>query len=110
MLQGEIWDVYFNPTKGSEQSGRRPAVVISGNLANTYLNVVIVCPLTTIIKNYKGNVILEPNSTNRLKERSEVLTFHIRSIAKEHFKSKMGNISKTELEGIKECLDDILTM
>ncbi|HNU59861.1 MAG TPA: type II toxin-antitoxin system PemK/MazF family toxin, partial [Aquaticitalea sp.] len=34
MKQGEIWDVYFDPIKGSEQGGRRPAVIISGNLAN----------------------------------------------------------------------------
>ena len=110
MLQGEIWNVYLDPTKGSEQTGRRPAVIVSGNLANTYLKVVIVCPLTTNIKNYKGNVILDPNSTNGLKEKSEVLTFHIRSIDKERFKSKIGDISKVELKGIKDCLEDILTM
>ena len=28
MKQGEIWELYLNPTKGSEQSGRRPAVII----------------------------------------------------------------------------------
>jgi mRNA interferase MazF len=110
MLQGEIWDVYLNPTKGSEQAGRRPVVVISGNLANTYLNVVIVCPLTTSIKNYKGNLIMNPNSVNGLNEKSEVLTFHIRSISKERFQTKIGDISKSELDKIKVCLDDILRM
>ena len=110
MRQGEIWEVYFDPTKGSEQSGRRPAVVISGNLANTYLNVVIVCPLTTSVKNYKGNVILKPNSLNGLTDVSEVLTFHVRSISKERFQTKIGDISKTELEDIRVCLDDILNM
>jgi len=110
MLQGEIWEAYFNPTKGNEQSGIRPAVVISGDLANKYLGVVIVCPLTTSIKNYKGNVILIPNTTNRLTKKSEVLTFHIRSISKERFQSKIGNVSKKEIEEIKDCLDDILSM
>ena len=60
MKQGEIWELYLNPTKGSEQSGRRPAVIISGDMLNKYLQVVIVCPLTTSIKNYKGNVIIKP--------------------------------------------------
>ena len=108
MLQGEIWDVYFDPTKGSEQAGRRPAVILSGNMANTYLKVVIVCPLTTSIKNYKGNVVLKPNAENGLKVDSEILTFHIRSVSKERFATKIGNISSDELDQIKICLNDIL--
>ena len=60
MKQGEIWEMYFDPIAGSEQSGRRPALIISGNVLNTYLPVVIVCPLTTKIKNYKGNLVLLP--------------------------------------------------
>ncbi|HET8752793.1 MAG TPA: type II toxin-antitoxin system PemK/MazF family toxin, partial [Salinimicrobium sp.] len=81
MKQGEIWNIYLDPVSGREQVGRRPAVIISGNLLNTYLEVVIVCPLTTSIKNYKGNLILEPNKMNGLKEKSEVLTFYIRSVS-----------------------------
>jgi mRNA interferase MazF len=53
MKQGELWYADLNPVVGSEQSGFRPMLVISGNLLNTYLNVVIYCPLTTKIKNYK---------------------------------------------------------
>jgi len=108
MKQGEIWDIYLNPTKGSEQSGRRPAVIISGNLLNNYLNVVIACPLTTKIKNYNGNLILEPTISNGLKTISEVLTFHIRSVSKERFDKKIGEISKEDVEKIKSTLNDIL--
>ena len=108
MLQGEIWELYFNPTKGSEQTGRRPAVILSGNLMNSYLKVIIVCPITSKVKNYKGNVVLEPSSKNGLKSKSEILTFHIRSVSKERFHKKIGAISKDELQEIKKGLDDIL--
>ncbi|HLP33415.1 MAG TPA: type II toxin-antitoxin system PemK/MazF family toxin, partial [Bacteroidia bacterium] len=54
MKQGEIWFANLNPTKGSEQAGMRLVVIVSGNLANTHLNTVICCPLSTKIKNYKG--------------------------------------------------------
>lgn len=108
MKQGEIWEMYFDPVKGSEQGGRRPAVIISGNLMNEYLNVVIVCPLTTKIKNYKGNLILEPDEKNGLEMKSEVLTFHIRSVAKDRLKNKLGNISQKNVEFIKSTLNDIL--
>ena len=109
MKQGELWYANLNPVKGSEQAGMRPLLIISGNLLNTYLNVVICCPLTTKIKNYKGNLVLQPDSSNNLIETSEVLTFHIRSVAKEHLIRKIGKISKDELRQVKKCLDEILT-
>lgn len=108
MKQGEIWELYLNPTKGSEQSGRRPAVIISGNLLNTYLQVVIVCPLTTSIKNYKGNLIIKPNGTNGLEKISEVLTFHVRSVSKARLDKKLGKIPLKDVEAIKKTLNDIL--
>lgn len=108
MKQGEIWEMYFDPVKGSEQGGRRPTVIISGNLLNKYLNIVIVCPLSTKIKNYKGNLIVEPSTENGLKEKSEVLTFHVRSVSKNRFKNKLGEIPAKDVDYIKSTLDDIL--
>jgi mRNA interferase MazF len=109
MKQGELWYADLNQVVGSEQSGFRPMLVISGNLLNTYLNVVICCPLTAKIKNFKGNVILNPTRDNNLKNPSEVLTFHIRSISKDRFVKKIGQVSKEELRLVKKCLDEILT-
>ncbi|MFA6259985.1 MAG: type II toxin-antitoxin system PemK/MazF family toxin [Bacteroidia bacterium] len=107
MKQGEIWYADLNPVIGSEQAGLRPVVIVSGNLANLYLNTVICCPLTTKVKRYKGNVVLEPNKTNGLTGRSEILTFHIRSISKERLTRKAGEITPEQLKGIKQCLDEI---
>jgi mRNA interferase MazF len=106
--QGEIWLANLNPVIGSEQNGTRPLLILSGNLLNTYLNIVICCPLTTKIKRYKGNVVLEPNKQNNLTQVSEILTFHIRSISKERLIRKIGQITDDELQHAKKCLDDIL--
>lgn len=108
MKQGDIYELYLNPIKGSEQGGRRPCVIISGNLLNQNLKVVIVCPMTSKIKSYKGNLILEPDSHNGLKQKSEVLTFHIRSVSKERLKQRLGKIPLKKVEEIKETLSDIL--
>jgi len=108
MRQGEIWYVNLNPIKGSEQAGYRPVVILSGNLLNKHLNVVIACPLTTKIKNYKGNPILVPDAANGLKEKSEVLVFHIRSIAKERLLEKAGHITQKQLDLMVKTLNDIL--
>jgi mRNA interferase MazF len=108
LKQGEIWYASLDPIKGSEQAGNRPIVIISGNLLNAYLNVVISAPLTTKIKNYKGNPILKPNDHNGLEEVSELLVFHIRSVSKERFIKRIGYISKSELDLVIQTLNDIL--
>lgn len=109
MNQREIWYADLNPVKGSEQQGLRPVVIVSGNVVNKYLKVVIVCPLTTKIKNYKGNIVLEPNLENGLSQKSEVLIFHVRSLSKERLIKKTGKINTSELEMLKKGLNDILT-
>jgi mRNA interferase MazF len=108
MRQGEIWRANLNPTKGSEQAGFRPVVIVSGNLMNQYLNVVIVMPLTTKVKNWKGDVVLDPTGTNGLSAKSEVLTMHIRSVAKDRLLEKIGRINDFELEALKTGLSDIM--
>ena len=108
MRQKEIWYANLSPTKGREQSGHRPVVIISGNMLNKYLDVVIACPLTSKIKNYKGNVVLKPSGSNGLDSKSEILIFHIRSISKNRLVKKIGSITETELSTVKLGLDDIL--
>jgi mRNA interferase MazF len=108
MKQADIWYADLNPVRGSEQEGFRPVVIISGNLMNEYLNTVICCPLTTKIKNYKGNVVLTPDTSNMLKAPSEILTAHIRSVSKERLVRRIGKISSPQLEEIKAGLSDML--
>ena len=108
MRQGEIWYADLNPTKGSEQAGQRPVVVISGNLLNEHLNVVIVVPLTTKIKNYKGNPVLKPSAENGLKQESEMLIFHIRSVSKDRLVKKIGRIEIAQREYAIRTLNEIL--
>jgi mRNA interferase MazF len=106
--QGEIWEANLNPAKGSEQAGFRPVVIISGNLLNENLSIVIVIPLTSRIKRYKGNPVLIPDEQNGLKKESEMLVFHIRSISKDRLVKKTGTITSEQLSGTMRTLGDIL--
>ena len=108
MRKGDIYDVFLDPILGSDQGGRRPAVIISGDLANANLNTMIVCPITSQLKNYQGNLILKPNAKNGLLKTSEVMTVHIRSLAKERFKKKIGEVSNSEMKIIIEGLGKII--
>jgi mRNA interferase MazF len=108
MKQGEIWYANLNPTEGSEQAGFRPVLILSGNLANTYAPVLVCCPLTTKLKNYKGNPILVPDLANGLKETSEVMVIQVRSIAKSRLKSYIGLVSAEVIIQMKKTLNDLL--
>ena len=108
MKQREIWEANLSPVKGREQAGSRPVVIVSGNVLNDHLEIVICCPLTSKIKNYHGNVILKPEKQNGLKLTSEILTFHIRSLSKARLKKKLGKINDEQLKQIKSTLNDIL--
>jgi len=108
MKQREIWLVDLNPVKGSEQKGVRP-VVVSGNAMNSNLGICIACPLSTKIKHFAGCVVLTKDASNGLADDSEVITFQIRTITRERFIKKIGEISIEQLAAIKFGLSEILT-
>ena len=74
--QGDLVYIDFNPIKGHEQSGHRPAIVISNNIFNTKTNMVILCPISSNIKEFPTHYILEDSK----KIKGSVLCEHIRSI------------------------------
>ncbi len=74
--QGDIVFLDFNPTKGHEQAGMRPAVVISTNIFNQNTKMVMLCPITSNNKEFPTHYQLE--DTKRV--HGSVLCEHIRSI------------------------------
>ena len=74
--QGDVIYLDFNPTKGHEQSGFRPAVIISNNIFNENTKMVIVCPITSNNKEFPTHYLLE--DTKKIK--GSVLCEHIISI------------------------------
>lgn len=109
MKQKDIYLANLNPSMGNEQSGIRPILIISGNAMNDNFGVVIACPLSSKIKNFAGCFVLSPDDLNMLSEKSEVLTFQVRSIVKERIMKKIGEISEYQFQAIKKGLNEILT-
>lgn len=109
MKQGEIWMADLNPVIGSEQQGIRPVVVISGNAMNNNLDISIVCPLTKVVKNYAGCLVIKKDQLNGLETDSEVITFQVRTISQNRLMTRLGRITGKQLELIKKGLGEVLT-
>ncbi len=70
-----IW-TDFDPTRGREQAGRRPALVLSPAAFTDNTGLAVVCPITSRIRNFPTSVVLPPG----LPIAGEILISHIRSI------------------------------
>jgi mRNA interferase MazF len=70
-----IW-TDFDPTRGREQAGRRPALVVSPAAFTENTGLAIVCPITSRVRPFPTSVVLPAG----LPVEGEILTSHIRSI------------------------------
>jgi mRNA interferase MazF len=70
-----IW-TDFDPTKGREQAGRRPALVVSPATFTESTGLAIVCPVTSRVRPFPSSVVLPDG----LPLSGEILLSHIRSI------------------------------
>lgn len=57
--RGDIVWVSLSPTRGREQSGRRPALVLSPAFYNERSGTAIICPITSKQKGYPFEVVME---------------------------------------------------
>ena len=60
--QGDIIMMDFDPQKGFEQRGRRPALIVSNNTYNQHCKLSIVCPITTTDKSHAFHIPLNSDA------------------------------------------------
>lgn len=103
--QGDIVFLDLNPTKGHEQKGYRPAVVISNNIFNINTKMVIVCPITSNEKSFPTHYLLQDS----IKIKGAVLCEHIRSIDYEIRNLEfIEKLSDNDFEKIQDLLEACL--
>jgi mRNA interferase MazF len=102
--RGDIYWVDFSPTIGSEQSGRRPAVVVSNDIANRHASVVTVVPVTRTIpsKPYPHTVPLAAGEP--LPYAGSILCAQVRTISKERLLDCTGVLSDDQIASVDTAL------
>jgi mRNA interferase MazF len=101
MKRGEVWWINFEPSTGGEIRKQRPAIIISNDAANHYLNRVQVVPITSNVdKLYPSEAYI----TFRGKK-SKAMADQIATVSKKRLMNIEGSISKTEMDGISKAIN-----
>jgi mRNA interferase MazF len=105
--QYSIWYVDLNPTKGSEQKGIRPCIVVSPNEMNHNLPISLIVPLTKSKKEWP--TVVEIKSTENLTgAQSFALVEQLRNVSHGRFLREIGKISQSEIIQIKSVIRQLL--
>jgi mRNA interferase MazF len=99
-LRGEIWTIDFDPTRGREQAGKRPALIVSDDLFNTGpAGLVIALPLTTKSKGVRSHVAAQ-SPEGGLRKPSFIKCEDVRSVAVERLGKRLGTVSPATMEAV----------
>jgi mRNA interferase MazF len=101
--RGEVWLVNFDPGRGSEQRGTRPALILQNDIGNQYASTTIVAAITRTRRLYPVTVFLEPPDGG-LSAPSMVNLGQLLTITKQRLMHKLGVLSQDSLHKVDAAL------
>lgn len=103
--QFDVLLVNFSPTKGSEQRGTRPCIVLESNGFKERGPTTLVCPLTTNLKRfYSFETKIEPSKMNGLSEDSKLMLRQLRVIDQKRIYKHLGSLEAEYHDSIRQSL------
>lgn len=108
--RGEIWLADLNPTRGHEQRGVRPVLVVSQDAFNHGpAGLVIVLPLTRTHRGLPIHVEVSPPDGG-VRDRSFVMCEAIRSVSKDRLRELWGSLSPVAMTDVGDKLTILLDL
>ena len=108
--RGEVWLVDLNPTRGHEQAGRRPALVVSSDVFNHGpAGLVVLIPLTTRDRRIPLHIRVDPPEGG-VRKPSFVKCEDVRSVSTIRLVQRWGEVSPQTLAGVADRLRILLEL
>ena len=98
--RGEVWWVHFSPSIGSEVQKMRPAVLISNDRSNKYLDRFQVVPLTSKTDRvYPGECIVVTGKKN-----GKAMGNQLTTVSHKRLSKRMGILSKDDVVAVEKAI------
>ena len=107
VLRGEVRWADLDPTRGREQAGQRPVLILSQDVFNERSGTVIAMALTSQTQRAGFPLTLELTSAT-LPKRSWVKVGQIRTLSVERIGKRLTRVSAEELAVVVEGLNEII--
>jgi len=107
VLRGDIVWADLNPTRGHEQAGLRPVVILSHDVFNARSGTVIAMAVTSRPQRAAFPLTAELK-TGRLPKRSCVKISQVRTLSVERLGKKLGRLSPEDMDHLIEGLNEII--
>lgn len=108
VLRGDIRWAELGSTRGAEQTGRRPVLVLSNDVFNARSGTVIAVALTSQEPRAGFPLTLE-SAAPGLPKRSWIKISQIRTLAAERIGARLGRSAEEELARVLEGLNEIIS-
>jgi mRNA interferase MazF len=100
MKRGEIWWVNFDPSIGGEIKKKRPAVIVSNDASNKFLNRVQIVPLTSKTDRlYPSEAVVSLSG-----KESKAMADQLATVSKERLFDRAGVLSQNDMLKVEEAI------
>lgn len=102
--RADIWMAYFDPVVGHEQGGRRPAVIISGDVLHVIPSqLVFIVPVTSRMLGVRTHIPVRMADGNLAKD-SFAMTEQLRAVSVQRLRRRIGSVDDATLSEIRRLI------
>ncbi len=102
LTSGDVVELDLGAPEGREAGFRHPAVLVTAQrILDAGPSVVHIVPLTSTVRPFSSEVIVEPDTANGLQVISAAQCQHIRSVSRNRILDVRGNVGSTVLAQLR---------